>query len=107
MRNRVRIRLLVLLLAALHASVLFAGFIAPYDAKEQDRNFPYTPPTRLHFNSASGFHLRPFVYAQVSDSDGYREDRTHEYPLHFFVKGSSYSLLGLFNSDCCSVDSCP
>jgi len=78
---------------------VFAGFFAPYDAKEQDRNLPYAPPTRLHFNGASGFHFRPFVYAQVSDSDGYREDRTREYPLHFFVKGSSYSLLGLFRSN--------
>jgi peptide/nickel transport system permease protein len=98
MRNKVRIRLLLLLLAALHAAVLFAGFFAPYDAKEQDRNLPYAPPTRLHFTRASGLHFRPFVYAEVSDSNGYREDRTREYPLRLFVKGSSYSLLGLFNS---------
>jgi len=99
MRNKARIRLLILLLAGLHAAVLFAGFLAPYDAKGQDRNLPYAPPTRLHFTDVSGFHFRPFVYAVVFDSDGYREDRTHEYPLHFFVKRSSYSLLGLFNSN--------
>jgi len=98
MRNKSRVRLLILLLAGLHSVVLFAGFFAPYDAKEQDRNLPYAPPTRLHFNGASGFHFRPFVYAELSDSNGYREDRTREYPLRLFVKGSSYSLLGLFNS---------
>ena len=99
MRNKVRIRFLIVILAALHAAVLFAGFFAPYDAKEQDRNLPYAPPTKLHFIGVSGFHVRPFVYAAVSDSDGYREDRTHEYPLHFLVKGSSHSLLGLFDSN--------
>ena len=101
MRNKVRIRLLIFILAALHTAVLFAGFFAPYEPKEQDRNLPYAPPTRLHFSGASGFHFRPFVYAEVSDSDGYRyrEDRTREYPLHLFAKGSSYSILGLFNSD--------
>jgi peptide/nickel transport system permease protein len=98
MRNRVKMRFLIFLLAGLHGVVLFAGFFAPYDAKDQDRNLPYAPPTRLHFNGASGFHFRPFVYAEVSDSNGYREDRTREYPLRLFVKGSSYSLLGLFNS---------
>jgi hypothetical protein len=68
------VRLLNFLLVGLHSVVLFAGF-APYDAKEQDRNLPY-PPTSLHFNGVSGFHFRPFVYAEVSDSNGYREDRT-------------------------------
>ncbi len=93
MRNRVRIRFLILLLAGLHAVVLFAGFFAPYDAREQDRNRPYAPPTKLHFTDESGFHFRPFVYAAMLDADGYREDRTQEFPVHFFVKRSSYSPL--------------
>lgn len=97
MRNNMRVRALILFLAGLHGVVLFAGFFAPYDAKEQDRNLPYAPPTRLHFTGASGFHFRPFVYAPVSDFDGYREDHSQEYPLHFFVKGISYSL-GIFTS---------
>ena len=99
MRNKTRIRLLILLLAGLHAVVLFAGFCAPYDAKEQDRNLPYAPPTRLHFTGASGFHLRPFAYRAEADADGYLEDRSREYPLHFFVRGTSYSVLGIFQSD--------
>ena len=99
MRNRARVRVLILVLVCLHVAVLFAGFFAPYDAKEQDRNLPYAPPTRVHFTGASGFHFRPFVYAAVSDSDGYREDRTTEYPIYFFVKGNSYSLLGIFKSE--------
>jgi peptide/nickel transport system permease protein len=95
---RIRVRLLISLLVGLHAIVLFAGFFAPYDAKDQDRNLPYAPPTRLHFAAASGIHLRPFVYAAVSDSDGYREDRTQEYPVQFFERGSSYSILGFHSN---------
>jgi peptide/nickel transport system permease protein len=98
MATRVRVRLLILVLAGLHAVVLFAGFFAPYDAKEQDRNLAYAPPTRLHFRDDSGWHFRPFVYAAVSDSEGYREDRSREYPVRFFERGSSYSILG-FRSD--------
>jgi peptide/nickel transport system permease protein len=99
MQNRLRIRLLVGALVTLHAAVIFAGFFAPYDAKEQNRNLPYAPPTRLHFTGAKGFHLRPFVYSAVYDPDGYREVRAREYPIHFFVRGASYSVLGIFTSD--------
>jgi len=98
MRRKSRIRLLIVLLAALHGVILFAGFFAPYDSKEQNRNFPYAPPTRLHFTGKSGFHLRPFVYAVLSDSEGFRDDRMQEYPVRFFVRESPYSL-GIFKSD--------
>jgi peptide/nickel transport system permease protein len=97
MHNKRRVWLLLLFLAGLHGVVLFAGFFGPYDAKEQDRHLPYAPPARLHFSGASGFHFRPFVYAFAFDPEGYREDRTQEYPVQFFVRGSSYSL-GIFTS---------
>ena len=88
-----------MLLVGLHAVVLFAGFFAPYDAKEQDRNLPYAPPTRLHFTGPTGFHLRPFVCVSTANIDGYREDPAEEYPVQFFVRGNSYSLLGVIESD--------
>ena len=99
MKNKSRLGSVILLLVGLHALVLFAGFFSPYDAKEQDRTFPYAPPTRLHFNGRTGFHLRPFVYASAADVDGYHEDPAEEYPVQFFVRGNSYSLLGLIESD--------
>lgn len=99
MGNSMRIRSLIFLIAGWHAIALFAGFLTPYDAREQDRDLAYAPPTRIHFRGASGFHLRPFVYVYVSDIDGYREDRTREYPIQFVVKGSAYSILGFFQSN--------
>jgi len=99
MRNKARLRFLILLLVALHIPVVFAGFVAPYDAKEQDRSRPYSCPTHLHFVDSSGFRFRPFIYAPVCDFDGCREDRTRPYPVHFFVTGSSYSILAVLNWD--------
>jgi peptide/nickel transport system permease protein len=99
MRNKIQLPALIFLLACIHGLILFAGFFAPYDAKAQDRNLPYAPPTKLHFRDMSGFHFRPFVYALDADVDSYREDSTIEYPLHFFVRGSPYSVLGVLHSD--------
>jgi peptide/nickel transport system permease protein len=76
-------------LVLLHAMVLGAGFVAPYDYALQDRTAPFAPPTRLHFvDEAGDFHLRPFVYALIPEDGvgaGYREDRTRGYPIRFFV----------------------
>jgi peptide/nickel transport system permease protein len=104
---RARTAILFALLAALHLVLLFAGFFAPYDPTTQNRELPYAPPTRLHFKDSSGFHFRPFVYAWTSvlDSDqpdsyqeSYKENRSHEYPIHFFVSGPSYKLLGIYET---------
>jgi len=96
---RIRTLFLVFALAILHLVVIFAGFIAPYDPSVQNRELPYAPPTRLHFTDASGFHLRPFVYASTLTLDSYEEDRTHEYPVHLFVRGDNYTILGVLKSN--------
>jgi peptide/nickel transport system permease protein len=76
-------------LVALHALVLGASFVAPYDYAVQDRSAPFAPPTRLRFvDEEGGFHPRPFVYA-LAPEDGppgrYREDRSVRHPIRFFV----------------------
>jgi peptide/nickel transport system permease protein len=85
-------------LLSLHGAILFAGFVAPQDPAAQNRDFPFVPPTRLHFVDAGGrIHLRPFVYPWVARADGlyqYAESRQHEYPLHFFVPGPRYQIAG-------------
>ena len=91
--------LLVVLLAAMHALLLLAGFVAPYDPASQNRELPYAPPTRLHFRDASGWHLRPFVYRLSRGEDGYLEDRTQAFPIHVFSKGSPYRVLGVVASN--------
>ena len=93
----------VIFLLTLHLAILFAGFVAPYDAAAQNRDFPFAPPTRIHLVDARGhMHIRPFIYAWVARPDGiyeYEESHQREYPLHFLVRGSRYQIAGLFRSD--------
>jgi peptide/nickel transport system permease protein len=89
---------LIIVLAAAHLAILLAGFVAPYDPAAQNRELAYAQPTRLHFVDRSGLHLRPFVYELTPDFDGPHEDYAHEYPLHFFVSGDRYKILGLIPS---------
>lgn len=96
---RTKTLILICALAILHLMVIFAGFIAPYDPGVQNRELPYAAPTRLHFFDASGFHLRPFVYASVLALDSYQEDQAREYPVHLLVRGGSYTILGILKSN--------
>jgi peptide/nickel transport system permease protein len=95
---RAKTRFVICGAAALHLAVIFAGFISPYGPAAQNRESPYAPPTRLHFSDASGFHLRPFIYASAFDLDSYQEDRTREYPIRFVVRGEDYKILWLLKS---------
>jgi peptide/nickel transport system permease protein len=83
------VRTAVLVLLGLHALVLAAGFLSPYDYAQQERALPFAPPTRLHFVDEGGrFHPRPFVYALADDEGSpgrYREDRSQPFPVRFFV----------------------
>jgi peptide/nickel transport system permease protein len=80
-----RIALLVIL--SVYLITLCSGFFAPYSYAAQNRDFPYAPPTRVHFVDRAGrLHLRPFVYAQVPGSGlTYHEDLVHAFPVEFFV----------------------
>jgi peptide/nickel transport system permease protein len=102
MTSNRKIAAAVIFLLALHLAILLAGFVAPYQPATQNRDFPYVPPTRLHFVDARGhLHLRPFIYQSVARPDSlyeYSEARDREYPVHFFVPGSEYKVAGWFPS---------
>jgi peptide/nickel transport system permease protein len=87
---------------ALHLVILAAGFFAPYDPAEQDRDHPYLPPMRVHFLDAQHhFHARPFSYAlrpAPGSFDQYGEDTSAPIALHFFTTGPTYRLLGFLPS---------
>jgi peptide/nickel transport system permease protein len=89
-------------LAALHGIIGCAGFFAPYDPAEQDRERPYLPPMKIRMVDPAGhFHFRPFFYA-VHLRDGtfnqFEESTDQVVPLQFFVSGARYRLLGLMPS---------
>jgi peptide/nickel transport system permease protein len=89
----------LLALAVLHGIIACAGFFAPYDPAEQDRERPYVPPTKLHLMDAQGHHhLRPFFYAarlREGSFDQFEESTDQPIPVHFFVDGAQYRLFGL------------
>ena len=77
---------------------LFADFLAPYDYREQSRNEPSAPASSLHFVMG-----RPMVSARKL-VDPLRliyadEDISTAREVEFFVRGSSYRLLGLIETD--------
>jgi len=86
-------------LAVLHGIVACAGFFAPYNPTEQDRDRPYLPPMRIHLVDTQGhFHLHPFSYAEHLRSgsfDQFEENTDQAIPLEFFVTGARYRLFGL------------
>jgi peptide/nickel transport system permease protein len=91
----VKLRLTLVFLAVLHAAVMLAGWVAPYDYAEQHREYAFAPPTRVHFSDAEGrFHLRPFVYGVAQDpaEGGYREDRGRVYPVSGFTGGRLFGV---------------
>ena len=89
----------LLAIVVLHGIVACAGFFAPYDPTEQDREHPYLPPMRIHLVDTQGhFHFRPFFYAEqlrVGSFDQFEERSQQAIPLRFFVTGARYDLLGL------------
>ena len=86
-------------------SAVFAEFVAPYNYADQFNAYSFSRPSTLHFRSEDGFSLRPFVYKTKRQFDPvtYRptfvEDTSTKYYIRFFVHGSSYKMLGLFNTD--------
>lgn len=92
----------LIFLVALHCVIAAAGFFAPYDPTEQDRDRPYLPPMRVHLIDAqSHLHVRPFFYPflrRQNSFDQYEEDTTATVPLRFFTSGAGYRLLGVVPS---------
>jgi peptide/nickel transport system permease protein len=99
MIKRLRWKSWLIALVVLHGIIAGAGFFAPYDPTEQDRERPYLPPMKIHLVDSHGhIHLRPFVYAaRLRDGsfDQFGEDTDHPIPVQLFVAGARYHLLGM------------
>jgi peptide/nickel transport system permease protein len=98
-RRPSKLRGALILLAGFQSFILLAGFFAPYNPTAQDRLLAFAPPTRPHFFDVQGeFHARPFVYGLKSDPTNYgtyKLDSMRVYPIHFFMSGPAYRILGL------------
>jgi peptide/nickel transport system permease protein len=101
MSYRHKLRAALVSLALFHALVLFAGFFAPYNFAEQNRDHPFAPPTRLHIVDDHGHsHILPFIYDATNPSEnsiGAARPRT-PYPIKFLVHGPPYKIAGFFST---------
>jgi peptide/nickel transport system permease protein len=87
------------LLILLHVAFALGPFVAPYNPSAQNRDFPFVPPSRIHFFDVGGhFHFRPFIYEWSPRPDSLHDyDESHQqmYPVHLFVQGDEYSIAGI------------
>src|SRR5258708_6055694 len=81
----------VVWLAFLDIVVIGAGCCAPSDYTVQSRSTPSAPTTRVHF---AGPVSRPFVceWTPAPGSDGYIEDCSRAFPIHFLVTGKLFGV---------------
>lgn len=95
-----------IVLIIFYTIALFWGFVAPHNPNQRNTSHIFAPPQRVRFIDNDGnFYLRPFVYGleQEIDPDTWEklytpneERRNH---IYFLVSGSSYKVLGLFETD--------
>ncbi|MCY4526336.1 MAG: hypothetical protein OXB89_06985, partial [Anaerolineaceae bacterium] len=95
------------LLIIIYLMTLFAGFFAPYSARDADSRLTFSPPVVVRFvDPETGiFHLQPFFYALRGQRDPrtfqleYEEDRSERIPIDFFIRGESWTALGFLKGD--------
>lgn len=85
---------------------LFAPFVAPHDPLTRYKDLASSPPTTLRiYDVVSKQYTWPFVYTIVRGRDPvtarpvYKANAAEMNPLRFFVRGESYTLFGLIETD--------
>ncbi|NMB00667.1 MAG: ABC transporter permease [Firmicutes bacterium] len=92
------------LLFIFYTVVIFSDFIAPYAVNQRFSQYTLIAPQRIHIFGENGLQ-RPFVYGFERTRDPvtfqavYTLDKDTTYPVEFFVRGHSYKLFGLFETD--------
>lgn len=104
-KNRTAVIGAIIIIIFYTSFVILPEFVAPYPL-EQRSDFLEARPQKIHFRDAEGsWHLVPFVYALEEKIDlelrlrYYEPDTSKVYPIHFFVKGAPYKLLGLIEGN--------
>jgi len=92
------------ILGLLYFSAVFADVLSPYSYDNEDRNYSYCPPMKVHIFNDDGSFKPAYVYGTSFIFDEfhkriYTEDKTQKYFIRLFVKGDSYRLLGMIPWD--------
>lgn len=93
----------LVILLILYLGVIFAPFLAPQGLERYSGDYSNAPPTKVRFIHDDEF-IGPFVYSYKLGYDKflntvYEEDTSTPYPIELFVKGESYKLFGIIESD--------
>jgi peptide/nickel transport system permease protein len=93
-------------LILLYLMIIFAEFLSPYEyLKINEDAVRMAPQWPRFFDTEGNFHLRPFACGTETTLDTenlawvHTSDCTQMYPIHFFVQGYPYKLLGLISTD--------
>ena len=96
----------LVLLAIMYVLMALAGFLSPNGFNTQNTDYIYGPPSPFTFIGQDGkLSLRPHTYevTTVLDQKSFKwvfePNRDVRIPVKFFVRGDSYRLLGLFDTD--------
>jgi len=94
-KNRLA-RICFYVLVILYASALFADFLAPYRFNDEDRNYSYSPGTRIEFFDGKVLSW-PFIYGRTLSFDSihqrrYPIARDQKYPLRLFYQGHLFGV---------------
>ena len=80
------------IIALFIVAAVFSDFLAPYDYRQQSRDEPSAPPSRVHVG------LPPVVYQRTLVDPlrlTYVDDTTQSFPIQFFPREGTYSFLGI------------
>lgn len=96
--------LCLFILVVIHVSAIFADFLAPYSYSEENRQYSYAKPSRIHFRDEKGNWSLPYIYGTKIEFNEYRQrvysERVEEkFAIRFLVKGEEYKILGLIPCD--------
>lgn len=108
-RQFIRSRLAIvglIILGTMYVLVGLGQFLAPNDYLDQNQAFVYSPPSPITWVGPDGkLGLRPHTYEieMVLNQETYQFDfvsnKEAKVPIWFFVSGSPYKLLGLFQTN--------
>jgi len=87
----------------LYLGAVFANFLAPQGLEDFSATYSNAPPSKIHLVH-NGEFIGPFVYNYEISYDKFKnkifvENKEQPFLVDFFVKGSSYKLLGFIKGD--------
>lgn len=94
----------IIVLCFMYILALFCDFLSPYNPNRRFSHYPNIAPQVIHIRDENGFR-RPYVDGFKSERDPitlamvYTIDQDKNIPVKFFVRGDSYKLFGLFETD--------